>query len=232
MSSNIFFINDVECCASGDVIDLRDAGFLKTSIPAELLNHPKIKTILLCHQEVLKFLKSIIVDLGPQVSISIFNEYNKSCEIKTDHLGLIGLDVRCNAVNVVGTIAACKRKSKRLVMRNYKWYALIGLDRTTISNVEELVIMSEDTITVNLGQNYYFHHKIESFPEICIQNVLETSGKSVTKLDTTSLEPKTISLEGMTNLQKLLLCAKGKTILPTGMDQLHNLQDYLCLTFR
>ena len=43
MSSNTPFINDVECCASGDVIDLRDADLLKTSIPAELLNHPKIK---------------------------------------------------------------------------------------------------------------------------------------------------------------------------------------------
>ena len=85
----------MECCASGNVIDLRDAGLLKTSIPAEFLNHPKIKTILLCHQEVPKFLKSIIDDIGPQVSISIFDDYDKLCEIKTDHLDLVALDVRC-----------------------------------------------------------------------------------------------------------------------------------------
>ena len=141
---------------------------LKTFIPAELLNHPKIKTILLCHQEVPNFLKSIIDDIGPQVSISIFDDYNKLCEIKTDHLGLVALDVRCNAVNVVGAIAACKRKLRRLVMRNYEWYALIDLDRNV---------------------------------------VLETSDDDISQLNATTSEPKAISLEGMTNLQKLLLCA-------------------------
>ena len=44
------------------------------------------------------------------------------------------------------------------------------------------------------------------------------------KLDVSS-ERREISLKDMTKLQKFLLCADGKEILPIEMDQLQNLQD-------
>ena len=96
MTSNTFFINDVECCASGDVIHLRDVGLRKTSIPAELLNHPKIKTILLCPHEAPKFPKSIIDDFCPHVSISIFDEYNN--RVKSTHIMLVSLPLTYDAM--------------------------------------------------------------------------------------------------------------------------------------
>ena len=90
---NSYIVNGVQCSAEDKdgelVIDLRPAGFLENSIPRELLDHPKIRTILLFHKSVPKILESNVDKLGRSLCIEIFDECSdKTCQIQIDEHGV------------------------------------------------------------------------------------------------------------------------------------------------
>ena len=247
MSQNSFIVNGVQCSAKdeGDelMIDLRHAGFLENSIPQELLDHPKIKKILLFHKSVPKILETSVDKLGRSLSIEVFDECSddnpskkyqfskylwKTCQIESNQHGIIRLDIRCDALSRELVFSSSKNKVRQLTQRNYRSAVLHRRNKVINDGSEELVIACREPgedITVNVGKSYDGTKKIKRFPEISFQGItVETCDDKVTELQDSS-EGSPVSLEEMTNLKRFLLFANGKKMLPIGMGRLHNLHD-------
>ena len=247
MSHNSFIVNGVQCSAQDEggelMIDLRPAGFLENSIPQELLDHPKIKKILLFHKSVPKILESSVEKLGRSLSIEVFDECSddnpsrkyqfskylwKTCQIESNQHGIIRLDIRCDALSRELVFSSNMKEVRQLTQRNYRSTVLHRLNHVITDDLEELVVASGEpgeNITVNVGKNTDYSKKIERFPEISLQGItVETCNNEVTELQDSS-EGSHVSLEGTTNLKKFLLFASGKKTLPIGMDRLQNLHD-------
>ena len=250
MSKNYFTINGIQCITEDEngelVIDLRLAGFVENSVPRELLDYPKIKKILLFHKNVCKFLKCGTLDkLGRSLSLEVFDECSddnpfrkfqigkclwKTCQIESNQHGIIHLDIRCDVLSGERSCFSLNEmKLRQLVLRDYQSGVLARGIKSINEDLEELVIADGEPgqkITVNVGRDAYDHSiNIESFPEVSLQGItLETSKNNIPKLQDSS-KCSTVVLEGMRNLKRLLLSGNGKKILPTGMDQLNNLQE-------
>ena len=205
MSQNSFIVNDVQCSTEHEVgelmIDLRPAGFLENSIPQELLDHPKIKKILLFHKSVPKILETSVDKLGRSLSIEVFDECSddnpakkyqfskylwKTCQIESNQHGIIRLDIRCDALSRELVFSSSKKKVRYLTQRNNRSAVLHRPNKIINDGLEELVIASGEpgeNITVNVGKNYDGTKKIKSFPEISFQGItVETCGDKVTEL--------------------------------------------------
>ena len=247
MTHNYLVVNGVQCSAQEEggelMTDLRPAGFLENSIPQELLDHPKIKKILLFHKSVPKILETSVDKLGRSLSIEVFDECSddnpskkyqfskylwKTCQIESNQHGIIRLDIRCDALSRELVFSSSMKKVHQLTQRNNRSAVLHRSNKVITDGLEELVIASGEpgeNITVNVGRNSDGTKRIKSFPEIYSQGItVETYGDEVTELQD-SLEGSHVSLEGMTNLKRFLLSANGKKTLPIGMDRLHNLHD-------